>query len=54
MNNVAVLDYSDGNVYIYNIMNENIEEFLSERHELDQINYMVTEYGINIYVRDNS
>jgi hypothetical protein len=52
MNNVAVLDYSDGNVYIYNIMDENIEEFLSERHELDQVHYMVTEGGIDIHVSD--
>lgn len=54
MNNVAVLDYSDGNVYIYSIIDEDIEEFLSERHSLDQIYYMVTDGGINIYVKDNS
>jgi hypothetical protein len=49
MHNLIVLDYAAGEVYLYHIesglQSEEVEEFISERHRLNDCHWMSTPDG---------
>ena len=52
---VTVLDYSNGQVYLYEYDETympNAADFVKSRHDLDDVNYMVHKYKPALWVED--
>ena len=52
---VTVLDYSNGQVYLYDYDETkmpNAADFVKSRHDLDDVNYMVHKYKPALWVED--
>ena len=52
---VTVLDYSNGQVYLYEYDETympNAADFVKSRHDLDDVNYMVHQYKPALWVED--
>ncbi len=52
---ITVLDYSNGQVYLYDYEETEMQSavsFVSSRHDLDKVNYMVHQYTPALWTKD--